>query len=63
MIVEEDSNMLFGITILILVLLAWLGIIPVRLWLIKTKTKYYGKVTRMKIKVIKILEPVFNLPE
>lgn len=55
--------MLFWIMILILVLLAWLEIIPVRLWLTKAKTKYYGKVTRMKIKLIKIVEPFLNLLE
>ena len=57
--------MLLGgvISIAVLVLLVWFKMIPIRLWLIKAKTRYYGKVTRMKIKVIKILEPFFKFTE
>ena len=57
--------MFLGIMILIfvLVLLTWFNMMPIRVWLIKAKTKCYGKVTRIKIKVIKIFEPFFNLHE
>lgn len=43
--------------------LAWLEIIPVRLWIIKAKTRYYGKKTRIKIRIIKALEPLLALLE
>lgn len=55
--------MLFWIVLLVIILLAWFEIIPVRLWLAKTITKYYGKSARIKIKLIKIIEPLLNLFE
>lgn len=52
--------MLFGIVILLLLLLAWLEIIPVRFWITKVRIRYYGKIARMKIKLIKIFESFVN---
>lgn len=51
---------MFFLTI-ILILLVWFKIIPVRMWFTKIKIKYYGTITRIKIKLIKILEPFLNL--
>lgn len=52
--------MLLWIIVLIIIILIWLEIIPVRLWLAQSKIKYYRKKTRAKIRIIKILQPILN---
>lgn len=52
--------MIRPIIIIMIVGLMWFEIIPVRLWIAKVKTKYYGKRARLKIRIIKIIEPIIN---